>query len=153
MQGEDEPTGVPAKRTTDVALTFEQYRLAVEMADRVSARRGNMNAFFVALQAALLGASEGFGLTAAGVFGIALCATWWLLIRSYRTLNAAKWAVINDIESRLPLQPFRSEWTRLKEDALKRRLHSRYAELGLAEQAVPIVLVGLYIWVIIDAVS
>ena len=36
--------------------TVELYKLAVEMADRVSARRGHANQFYLTLQSVLLGA-------------------------------------------------------------------------------------------------
>jgi len=58
----------------------ELYKLAVEMADRVSARRGLANTFFLTVNT---------GLAA---------------LQSYRKLNAAKFKVINAIEPRLPLQ-------------------------------------------------
>lgn len=36
---------------------LEQYKLAVEMADRVSARRGNANLFYLSVQTTLLTAA------------------------------------------------------------------------------------------------
>src|SRR3954454_21912162 len=79
---------------------LEQYRIYVEMADRISARRALANTFFLTLNTAIL--------TAIGVFWnrqpggsdwalivplivlIGQCVTWYLLIRSYRQLNAGK---------------------------------------------------------------
>ena len=54
------------------AVLFEQYKLAVEMADRVSARRGTANAFYFTVSSALLAASETLGLGLASAAGILL---------------------------------------------------------------------------------
>src|SRR6266480_2935726 len=107
---------------------LEQYKLAVEMADRTSARRAGANSFFVTLNAALaalvgiLGSArkapphastpsfDAFGLSLAAVAGIVLSLTWWVLLRYYRRLNTAKFAVINEMETQLPEQPYTREW-------------------------------------------
>lgn len=153
MSAEDEtPVRQPGLSETDLGLAFDQYRLAVEMADRVSARRGAANAFFLGLHTALLPVSETLELWLAALLGIVLCGTWWLLLRSYRQLNAAKWGVINGFESDFPRQPFLEEWNRLKEDPVKRQWLTRYAELSAVEQIVPGVLALLYALVVISAV-
>ena len=94
---------------------LELYQLAVEMADRVSARRGLANTFFLTLNtglAALLGANNLRWYVAAA--GIVFAAAWWWQLRSYRRLSAAKFEVINAIEARLPLQLFSDEWRYLQ---------------------------------------
>jgi predicted RND superfamily exporter protein len=60
--------------------------------------------------------SERFGLTLTGAVGLILCAAWWLLLRSYRLLNSAKFKVINEIEEGFELRPFSREWERLKQE-------------------------------------
>lgn len=125
---------------------FELYTLAVELADRVSARRAGANAFFVSAQSAVV-AALGFlaaqtppppdrYLVALSTVGIAVSFAWFLLLRSYRDLNRAKFKVIDDLEARLPYPIFREEWKVLKEDPVKWWRPS-YAELGTIERLVP----------------
>lgn len=140
----------------DRDLLFEQYKLATEMADRVSARRGTANGFYFTVNSALLAASESLGLAIASGAGLVLTAAWWLQLRSYRNLNAAKWEVIGKLEGRLPAKPFSDEWTILKADALERQTMrfpwlaaalkplARYAELSVVEQVVPAMFFTLF---------
>ncbi len=142
---------------------LELYKLAVEMADRVSARRAAANSFFVAVNGALAAvvglagwskkAGSGFGLAITALAGITLSVTWWLLLRYYRRLNKAKFEVINEIETRLPERPFTAEWAALKPqeelDAVTRRRirdrwKSKHREATVVEQVVPWVFVALY---------
>ena len=133
----------------DRSLLLEQYKLATEMADRVSARRGTANGFYFTVNSGLLAASESLGLALASGAGLVLAAAWWLQLRSYRNLNAAKWQVISQLEESLPAQPFADEWGILKRDLLEQQAEehkwlarslqplARYAELSLVEQVVP----------------
>ncbi len=130
---------------------LEQYRLTVEMSDRLSARRASANSFFVTLNAALLTAAEALDLKVAAWLGVALAATWWLLLRSYRRLNAAKWVAIDELERELPRRPFAVEWQQFKRDPLERRFLLRYAELTIVEQTVPAVVALLYVLVFVQA--
>src|SRR5208283_909712 len=91
------------------------YKLAVEMADRVSARRALANTFFLTVNtglAALLGGQNLRWYVAAA--GIVFALAWWWLLQSYRELNAAKFKVITAIELRLPVALFTEESQHLK---------------------------------------
>lgn len=123
---------------------LEQYRLYVEAAEKVSDRRAHANAFFLTLNTAVITAvatvsSELASLPfpAALAFGGALvagCLAWFWIVRSYRQLNTAKYAVIGAIEQWLPLSPWRrAEWTALGEG----RDPSRYWPLSHVEQLIP----------------
>jgi len=136
------------------ATELELYRLAVEMADRVSARRGTANSFFLAVHAAVItavaallpdraGTPQPLDSTLITSAGMTLAATWWLSLRSYRHLNDAKFNVILQMESRLPVAIFGDEWQHLKKDAVV-GWRKRYAELGKVERIVPIVFLVLY---------
>jgi hypothetical protein len=132
-------------------LLFDQYKLAIEMADRVSARRGTANSFYFTVSSALLATSESLSLPFAAGAGMILAVAWWFQLRSYRTLNAAKWAVIDALERELPWQPFHDEWQLIKAERIERdgirsgrlgravRPLRRYAELSRVEQVVPLV--------------
>lgn len=127
------------------------YGIAVEMADRVSARRGQANQFYLTLQTLLLGAPALVQALGKGdlvdplrsfllaLVGAIVSVTWWLQLRSYRDLNRAKFEVINRLETdHLAVHPFSDEWESLKKDPVK-GLRGRYAELGAVERFVPIV--------------
>lgn len=145
----------------DAEGIFELYRIAVEQADRVSARRASANSYFLTTQtglAALVGLigslDEGsdavprsdVALVATAIVGLALCAAWWLLLRSYRDLNAAKFKVITEIETEhLPLQIFQREWDFLKSDEVLPWWKGRYAELGFVERFIPALFAAVYI--------
>jgi len=141
------------------AHCFETYKLAVEMADRISARRATANSFFFALQAGIAVAlgtfavntgspedpqPDRFVLALAAIGGVVIAASWWLLLRSYRDLNAAKFAVINKIErDHLDIAIFSDEWDELKKDPVK-PWRPRYAEQGTVERVVPLLFVVIY---------
>ena len=133
---------------------FDLYNLAVEMADRTSARRGIANSFFLTVNTgvlALLGTVNARWYPAAA--GILLCVTWWALLKSYRDLNRAKFAVILAMEEQLPVRVYGDEWDRLRKvpvDFAFRRAALRpwltqYRELGYVERIVPWVFVLIYV--------
>ncbi len=152
--GEDRDQAGSAK------TVLEQYLTCVEMADRVSARRANANTFFLTLNTAVF--------TAIGVIGdlhprtskaflvfplVALlseCALWYWLLRSYRQLNSAKYAVIGAMEERLPASPFWSaEWSALGQGRDPRR----YWPLTHIERWVPVLFAVAYVGAFIAAVA
>jgi hypothetical protein len=125
---------------------LELYKLTVEMADRVSARRATANAFFLTVNTALLAfVSSGSlnELRLVALAGIALSATWAVLLKSYRDLNSAKFEVIINMEKNLEAHVFADEWESLKEKRSKgwRRW---YAEFGTVERLVPLIFAALY---------
>lgn len=148
----DEKSGY--KSNTDLYQNhiLEQYKLYVEMADRISARRNLANVFFLTLNTLCLTAI-GFMFEKISlvnpkwvilfpVFGIILlCIIWWWLLRSYRDLNTAKYKVVGHLEKKLPSSPYWSaEWTELGkgEDICK------YLPLTALEKFVPIIFGLIY---------
>lgn len=137
---------------------LELYKLAVEMADRVSSRRTGANAFFLTLHGGLAAAIGILGqattskvslyLLIAPIAGLALSAAWFLLLRSYRDLNKAKFTVITELEDQLPVQIFAKEWGQLKKDPVQ-GWRARYAEQGTVERVVPAIFSLLYIGAIV----
>ncbi|WP_457033986.1 RipA family octameric membrane protein [Kitasatospora sp. P5_F3] len=155
MTVEPAPAAVPAPNRPPELL--ELYKLAVEMADRVSARRGTANAFFLTVQTALV-TVVGFGIPrleestwwavlAVTMAGLTLSGAWWLQLRSYRDLNTAKFKVINELENSLPVRIFAEEWNYLKEDPIPAG-RKRYAELGISERLVPWVFAAVYLLIL-----
>ena len=134
---------------------LDQYQLAVEMADRVSARRGVANSFFLTVNTALIAVIGGTDLRwYVPVAGIAFAASWWALLRSYRDLNRAKFKVILEMEDRLPVRVYGDEWTVLQEAGVSRRTRlAKYYELGQIERLVPAVFALLYAFDVIRQVT
>ena len=100
---------------------FEQYKLYVEMADRISSRRQTANSFFLSVNTVLIGLLSYLNISyfsetdysfnwVTAIAGMALTYLWNRIIRSYRDLNTAKFKVIHKIESVLPLRPYDAEW-------------------------------------------
>ena len=108
------------------AHLLEQYKLYVEMADRISQRREQSNRFYAGLVSAIIallvvmgrfgvsGSSWSIALLAAGLFGAFLSVVWFINLGSYRALNTAKFRIINEIESQLPYAGYSEEWAYLR---------------------------------------
>lgn len=136
--------------------------MTVEMADRVSARRAAANAFFLTVNTTLV-AVIGLRVESWGsvllpvsvcVAGVAVAACWWLLLRNYRHLNQAKFAVINKIETEhLPIKPFLDEWSLLSDGASSHgrlgKIKLGLRQLGTVERVVPIVFALLYVMLLV----
>ncbi|WP_455768886.1 RipA family octameric membrane protein [Micromonospora tulbaghiae] len=138
----DNDAGAPDDRH---GVILEQYKLYVEMADRVSARRGLTNTFFLSLNTLIATAAgvvwkdrsalEVWYLSVPLAALLLQCAAWFWLLRSYRQLNSAKYVVVGALEDRLPASPYwRAEWKALGEG----RDPSRYWPLTHMEQWIPV---------------
>ena len=133
---------------------LEQYKLYVEMADRVSQRRDQSNRFYVTIVSALAaivviiarfgvpenGALLEVAFLVVGLFGLALSVVWHFNIRSYRTLNSAKFAIINRMEKQLPYAGYNEEWEILRPPEGRRP----YFQLTRVEQFVPVIFALLF---------
>lgn len=128
-------------------VLLDQYKLYVEMADRVSQRRGAANTFFITINAAILTISSwsaenfGFLINLISFVGVLLCVFWFFTIRSYRQLNSAKFIVIYEIEKELPVNLYSYEWEILKEG----RSFKHYWPLSHIECYVPVAFGVFYI--------
>lgn len=103
---------------------IEIYKLYVKTADNISDRRQSANSFFLTVNTAIIGIISymQLGLKSKsdtglywiiGIAGMALCYTWFRLIRSYKDLNSGKFKVIHEIEQNLPIAPYDAEWESL----------------------------------------
>jgi hypothetical protein len=122
------------------------------MADRISARRGPTNTFFLTLNTLVFTAvaifwkdrptAPAWYLIVPLAILVFQCGAWFWLLHSYRQLNSAKYVVIALLEERLPASPYgRAEWKALGEG----RDLSRYWPLIHLEQWTPIAFIGAYI--------
>lgn len=135
------------------AALLDQYKTYVEMADRISARRGLTNTFFLTLNSGVLvligvilrDAPPATSVWVALFPSLALlvqCGAWFSILRSYRQLNGGKWAVVGALEQRLPASPYWcAEWVALGQGKDRRR----YWPLTHVEQWVPLVFAVLYL--------
>ncbi|UJB73426.1 hypothetical protein HRE53_32875 (plasmid) [Acaryochloris sp. 'Moss Beach'] len=99
---------------------LEVYKLYVEMADRIGARRQAANSFFLSINTAIFTLTGYIQLAnnqrgkefflSISFAGIILCYQWFRLVRSYKGLISGKFKVIHEIEKCLPLRPYDMEW-------------------------------------------
>lgn len=114
---------------------LEQYKIYLEMADRISNRRDVANAFFLTLNGLVLSATgilidKGYGFSPnwALLFPLAVllfgCFFWWRIIFSYKQLNGAKFYILGELETKLPASPYRkAEWEVLLKEGKDRSVY------------------------------
>ena len=103
---------------TFTADLLEQYKLYVQSAEHVSARRLASSRLLLALNAGLAALygirPEGFGqswwVVAVPLLGIAVSLLWSRIIRSHKELNRVKFELIHELERHLPAAPYTYEW-------------------------------------------
>ena len=126
---------------------LEQYKLYVEMMDKVSERRGNANSFFITLHTVVLGiiGINGFNVEKYWllivILGLILSYVWGYLLQSYKLLNTGKFEVIHEMEKELPMNMYAYEWEIL--DYGKNR--AKYWPISHLERTIPIVFAMVYI--------
>ncbi len=137
------------------AHLFEQYKLYVESADKISERRVSannylltVNAFLVTLHG-LLSASpyKGGWAVLVPVAGVLVALTWHRIITSYRDLNTVKFKVIHELEREMPAALYDYEWYKAEEGRGK-----AYHPLTHLERWVPVIFMILYVLVAIIGV-
>lgn len=131
---------------------LEIYKLHSELADRISQRREGANRLFVSLLVGLAVVSAtmlrfGIGDTPVqlatlvlGLLGISLSASWFIVIRSYRQINSAKFRVLHELERKLAFQFFIDEWDPKAEG----KKTNKYWRLTVVEQSLPIIFSMLF---------
>jgi hypothetical protein len=138
---------------------IEEYKLYVQMADNVSARRSQANQFYISVLSILLaavalgprvvGTRLPLGLQKAAypaltLLGVALSVFWYSTIRSYRQLNSGKFKIVHEMESLLPFECYRKEWDILGKGAD----HWLYLPITHVETWVPALLLVLFLVVL-----
>jgi len=127
---------------------LEQYKLYVEMADRISIRRAQANKFFISLLSGLLAvlsiATNKGILTemhnalflAVSLLGLILGTLWYVTINSYRQLNSAKFKLIHEMEQYLPFPCYKREWGILRKEGKGKK----YLQITHVEKFIPFIL-------------
>ena len=135
-------------------ILLEQWGKCVDMANSISDKRINSNGIFLALESALV-ALITFTFDAKSlilsVLGICVSVYWYFSICAYKRLNSVKYEIINAIEDKLPVAPFREEWERLKHK--KKNGKIKVPSLSGYEKALPIIFGLIFLACIIAAYS
>jgi hypothetical protein len=129
---------------------LDQYKKYLEMADKISDRRSTANTFFLTVNTGLISAfglsnlvgqrTSGFLLAVGSVAAILLSYSWYRLIRAYRDLSTAKFKVVHEIETMLPIRPFEAEWEAVGRGT-NRKLYWPFTHI---EKYVPWIFILLY---------
>jgi len=138
-------------------ILIEQYKLYVDTANQTSRLRSQTNTFFLTINTILIsfltGLSELSGqintsswLITACVVGVLLNTSWFFTIRSYRSINSGRFAVIRELETKLPARIYEREWELVLSDRANK---TRYIRLTYIEQIIPIIFGFLYIVLVI----
>lgn len=140
--------------TEQIDLLFKQYSMFVNSAEKNSDRRNHFNTFFIALHSLLisgLSLFEGFifaYIIPICILGCALALLWLQMLSNYRRLNKAKYEIIQNIETMLPLNLYKREWELYLKN--KHRLNPlRYLSFSRLEMILPYVLILIYLTLII----
>ena len=126
---------------TEDELLLQQWRLCIEMADRISQRRSLTNSLFTTINIGMI--SLYFSLSfhsriAVSIFAFVVNYAWWHNIKSYKLLNGAKFKVILEMEKKLPCQAFGNEWDFLQKD-------DEYKNLTDVEKWLPVIFGILFV--------
>ena len=97
---------------------LEQYKLYVQSAENVSARRVASSRYLLTLNVALIalyglqstGFSQSYLMLLIPVVGIFVSSLWYLIIKSHADLNRIKFDVIHKFECHLPAATYKYEW-------------------------------------------
>lgn len=100
---------------------LEQYKIYLDYLDKLADRRQSANSFFLTLNTGLCAALAFLFARDTDpeirqlyiiipVAGILLALFWHRLVTSYRQLSTGKFAVIHQMESYLPMAPYKAEW-------------------------------------------
>ena len=127
---------------------LEQYKVYVQSAENVSARRVISNRYLLTLNAALVALyglqsanfGQGYWTLLIPVIGIPVSLLWYLIIKSHADLNRIKFDVIHEMEQHLPAAMYKHEW-QLAEEGQGRT----YRAVTKLEQWIPILFGALHV--------
>lgn len=147
---------IDEQETNKQQVILSQWQTCVEMANNVSQRRDTTNNVFITLNLAIITAVssissiENISKFVILIFGMGICFLWFLLIKNFKTLNKIKFEIINEIEEKLPLQPFKDEWERLNE---LKNSEEKYKNFTKIESYLPLVFSVLYLIYMFSIIS
>lgn len=127
---------------------LEQYKLYVQSAENVSARRVQSSRYLLTLNAALValyglqsaGFSQNYWTLLVPVIGIPVSLLWHLIIKSHADLNRIKFEVIHEFERHLPAAMYRYEW-----ELAERGQGKTYRAVTAIERWIPVLFAVLHV--------
>lgn len=127
---------------------LEQYKLYVQSAENVSARRIASSRYLLTINAALVALyglqsanfGQGYWTLLIPVMGIPVSLLWYLIIKSHADLNRVKFDVIHEFEQHLPAAMYKYEWHLAEEGQGK-----TYRAVTGIEQWIPILFAILHV--------
>jgi len=130
---------------------LEQYRMYLHIFNNTGERRNRSNEFFLGLNTAIIGIigyletkeltnQSSLIFLFAPFIGIAICYCWYQIIISYRNLTRAKFAVIHNVEEKLPLSLFKTEWELLG----RGKDNKKYRRISSIEKNIPVVFIVIF---------
>lgn len=127
---------------------LEQYKLYVQSAENVSARRVASNRYLLTLNAALVALygiqsasfGQGYWTLLIPFIGIPISILWYLVIKSHADLNRVKFKVIHEFEQHLPAAMYIHEWSLAEKGQGK-----TYRAVTTIERWVPIIFAFLHV--------
>ena len=134
---------------------LEQYKLYVQSAENVSARRVSSSRYLLTLNTALVALyslqavnlGQSYWTILIPVMGIAASLLWHRIIQSHSNLNTVKFKVIHKLEQHLPVALFDYEWKIAGQGRGK-----SYSPVTQIERWIPIVFLILHVALIINIV-
>ncbi len=150
----DQPTPQLIRHTKETygdsfkADLFEQYKLYVASAEKISERRVSASNYLLTVNAFLVTL---YGLVAASryntywiilvpIAGVLVALTWHRIITSYRDLNTVKFKVIHELEAQMPAALYTYEWKIAEKGRGK-----AYHPLSHLERWIPVTFIVLYV--------
>ena len=125
---------------------LEQYKLYVQSAENVSARRLASSRYLLTLNTALVAlygfqsvSLENYFAILIPVIGIFASLLWCRIIKSHRDLNTVKFEIIHELEQHLPVALFDYEWKKVEQGRGK-----SYRPVTQIEQWIPIAFLVLH---------
>ena len=127
---------------------LDQYKLYVQSAENVSARRVASNHYLLTLNAALVALyglqsanfGQGYWTLLVPLIGIPVSLLWYLNIKSHVDLNRVKFDVIHKLEEHLPAAIYKYEWQLAQEGKGK-----SYRAVTIIERWIPILFAVLHV--------
>ncbi|MCY4491720.1 MAG: hypothetical protein OXC46_09750 [Thaumarchaeota archaeon] len=136
------------------ATLMEQYKVYIQTADNVSARRIATSRYLLTLSVSLI-AVYGFQLSVLSqwyftlfvpIVGIIVSLLWYKIIKSHRGLNEIKFKIIHEIEQNLPVALFTQEWRMIKENS------KSYTNVTDIERWLPFLFFGIHVFLLIAVI-
>jgi hypothetical protein len=127
---------------------MDQYKVLLSTSESLIERRQKITTTYISIFSILLPIISAmlsqanlffyFGSLAISIICIILCMSWKQTIISYGKSNAAKFAILEEMEHELSVSMFASEWFAL------RKISSKYVSFTKRETFVPVLFMGVY---------